>query len=113
MAESPETGWFSETADGFRLHIRLTPKSSRDDLNGVAMADDGHRHLRARVRAVPEKGKANRALIALVATRCGVPKSSVQLIAGETSRLKALEIAGRNGALKLRLLKLAGQRPNR
>jgi uncharacterized protein (TIGR00251 family) len=50
--------------------------------------------LQARVTAPPDKGKANEALIALVARAFAVPKSSVKIVSGDTSRLKTLEIAG-------------------
>jgi len=56
---------------------------------------------------VPESGKANRALIALIAKRCRVPKSRIRFVSGETSRLKALAIEGRDESLKQRLLDLA------
>ena len=52
------------------------------------------RHLKARVRAVPEDGKANKALVELIAKRFGVPKSAVSFISGETARKKILRIDG-------------------
>lgn len=50
--------------------------------------------LRVRVKAVPDKGKANAAAIALLAKALGVPKSAVLLVSGETARFKTLTIAG-------------------
>ena len=55
---------------------------------------DGDSHLKARVTAVPEKGKANKALIARLSKALGIPKSSIELIAGDTSRKKILRIEG-------------------
>jgi len=55
---------------------------------------EGKSYLKARVSAVAEKGKANKALIALVAKSLGVAKSSVSLTSGETSRKKILRIDG-------------------
>lgn len=78
--------------DGVRLLVRLTPKSSRDAIEGAKPDSDGKVHLAARVRAVPENGKANKALEMLVAKTLGVPKSAVSVIAGHTSRLKTLQI---------------------
>ena len=43
---------------GVVLQVRLTPKSSRDALEGVEVLADGACVLKARVRAVPEDGKA-------------------------------------------------------
>jgi uncharacterized protein len=48
---------------------------------------------------VPDKGKANAAVITLIAKALGVPKSAVTLISGETARLKTLSIAGDAEAL--------------
>ena len=48
------------SGEGCRLLVRLTPKSSRDGLDGIDTLADGRLFLKARVRAVPEKGKAKR-----------------------------------------------------
>lgn len=59
------------------------------------MADAaGRMLLKARVRAVPEDGKANAALLKLLAKTIGVPKSAVTLVAGHTSRVKTLRLTG-------------------
>ena len=54
----------------------------------------GRAFLKARVRAVPEDGKANAALLKLLARTIGVPKSAVTLVAGHTSRVKTLRLTG-------------------
>lgn len=81
-------------AEGVDLFVRLTPKASKDALEGMEETDDGRAHLKARVRAVPEKGAANQALEKLVAKSLGVPAGSVRVVAGGTSRLKTLRITG-------------------
>ena len=85
---------FRLRGDGVELFVRLTPKSSSDALEGRAEAADGSVHLKARVRAVPEKGAANAALEKLLAKALGVPASAVSVVAGGTSRLKTVRIAG-------------------
>jgi uncharacterized protein (TIGR00251 family) len=55
--------------------------------------------LQARVTAPPDKGKANEALVSLLAKAFGVPKSHVAIVSGETSRLKILEIQGDSASL--------------
>jgi uncharacterized protein (TIGR00251 family) len=84
------------------VSVRLTPKSSRDAVEGTEL-HDGRAVVKARVRAVPEKGKANSALEKLIAKWLGVPKSSVTLVAGGTGRVKSLEVAGDAEALAARL----------
>ncbi|RRH94642.1 DUF167 domain-containing protein [Mesorhizobium tamadayense] len=85
---------FRARDDGIDLYVRLTPKAAVDRIEGVETAADGRSHLKARVRAVPEKGAANAALERLVAKALGVPGSAVSVVAGGTSRLKTLRILG-------------------
>ncbi|MBY5854154.1 DUF167 domain-containing protein [Rhizobium ruizarguesonis] len=77
--------------DHLRLAVRLTPNGGRDAIDGIE-ADEAF--LKARVAAVPEKGKANKALILLIAQSLRIPKSSVSLISGDTARKKILRIDG-------------------
>jgi len=93
--------------DGIDLVVRLTPKSSVDALEGVAEAADGSVQLKARVRAVPEKGAANAALEKLLAKAFGVPASTVTVVAGGTSRSKTVRIDGDPAALVLAAERLA------
>lgn len=80
--------------DGIDLFVRLTPKAASDALYGVESSADGRCHLKARVRAVPEKGAANAALEKLVAKALAVPASSVVVVAGGAARLKTLRVTG-------------------
>lgn len=106
MAADRGADWLTRTPAGYQLRIRLTPKAARDDIDGQETAGDGQTRLKVRVRAVPEKGKANKALIALLAKRCGVARTRIRLLSGETSRLKTLEIAEPDEALQARLIGL-------
>lgn len=62
--------------------------------------------MSARVRAVPEKGKANGALIALLSKRLDWPKGAILLESGDTNRLKRLRIIGGGGDAVVRLTAL-------
>ncbi len=94
-------------AAGITFHVRLTPKGGRDAVEGWDTASDGSEHLKARVRAVPEDGQANTALIALLAETLSVSKSSISIVSGATSRLKRVQITGDHVALAARLEGLA------
>lgn len=96
-------GLSAVTKTGISIRVRLTPKSSRDAVDGIAALSDGAQHLAARVRAVPDKGQANAALEKLLAEWLDVPRASVQVTGGSTSRLKTLNIAGDGAALAERL----------
>lgn len=62
--------------------------------NGIGGEHNGM--LRVAVTAVPEKGKANKAIIAVLAETLGVPKSSIELVAGEASSQKKFLVVGAN-----------------
>ena len=96
------------------LHVRLTPKGGRDSLDGVETGVDGKIYLKARVSSVPEDGKANAALVALIAKTCKVPKSAIRLISGDTARMKQLEVSGHGNQLAVAetLTGLLGQKLN-
>ena len=47
-----------------------------------------------KVTAPPIEGKANKALIDLLAKKLGVPKSHIEIISGKSSRLKSIRIDG-------------------
>ncbi|RWX18791.1 DUF167 domain-containing protein [Rhizobium leguminosarum] len=80
--------------DHLRLAVRLTPNGGRDAIDGIEADGKGEAFLKARVTAVPEKGKANKALILLIAKSLRIPKSSISLVSGETARKKILRIDG-------------------
>jgi uncharacterized protein (TIGR00251 family) len=80
--------------DGIRFTVRLTPKGGRDAVAGWDRAPDGKVFLRARVSAPPEDGKANDALVRLIAKKLRIGSSRVQIISGATSRIKTIEVRG-------------------
>ena len=81
------------TKSGVVLKVRLTPKSSRDAIDGLADFG-GETVLKARVRAVPEAGRANAALTKLIADWLELPVRRVSVAQGTKSRLKHVAIDG-------------------
>ena len=74
------------------LDIRVQPRASRN-----AIEVDGERSdvkIIVRVTAAPEDGKANDAVVALLAKRLGVGKRRVQILRGHKSRDKRIRIEG-------------------
>ena len=90
---------FVRDGDDLILSVRLTPGATREEVGGVWTDEKGAHWLSARVRAVPEKGKANAALIALLAKMLDRPRSAISLESGDTNRLKRLRIKGGGEAL--------------
>ena len=72
-----------------RLQVRVRPGAR---VNKVEVSDQGE--VRVYVTAAPESGRANKAVIAAIAGAAGVPRSSVAIVRGKTSRDKLLEIDG-------------------
>lgn len=88
---------------GVRVQLRLTPKASRDRIDGLAAEADGGTILKVSVTTVPEDGKANAALIKLLSKEWRVPKSAIEVVQGATDRRKVLHITGDPGELLARL----------
>lgn len=76
-----------------RIPVKLTPKSSKNAIEGWDVDPEGRPVLKVRVRAQPVEGEANAALIALLAKTLGVPRRNVNLARGSQSRLKMVEVA--------------------
>jgi uncharacterized protein len=88
----PAQPWRADPT-GVRLLLRVSPKSAREGIDGVVETAQGPA-LTVRVRAVAEKGEANRAVEVVVARWLGVPNSSVVVTAGGKSRLKTVLVTG-------------------
>ena len=90
----------SERDGTLTLALKVTPKASQNRIQGLAADAAGGSVLRVAVTAVPEKGKANQAVIKLLAKALGVPKTSLTVISGETDRHKVIGVSGDITALK-------------
>ena len=86
--------WLREDGDGVVLTLHIQPGAKRTEVAGLH--GDA---LKIRLAAPPVDGKANEALIAYLAKTLGVPKSNVELVAGQSSRAKRVRIAGIPAAL--------------
>jgi uncharacterized protein (TIGR00251 family) len=76
---------------GVILPVRVHAGARQNAILGLR-----ERALRVAVTAAPEKGKANRAVVALISKAIGVPKSSIEILFGETSPQKRLLILDSN-----------------
>ena len=99
MSQRPNALPWRHSDAGVIVYFRLTPKSSKDAVEGLQATAEGPA-FQARVRAVPEDGAANAALELLVAEWLDVPKRTVSLTAGGKSRLKSLQVTGNPAALE-------------
>ena len=72
-----------------RIKVRLQPRASSNQIVG-----ERNGSIVIRVTAPPVDGKANTALIKLVAKELGIAKSKVKIVQGESNRDKVLEVEG-------------------
>lgn len=91
------------------VRIRATPGARVDRAGGAWIGPDGDRRLVVRVAAPPEDGRANAAIEKLIARTVGAPRSAVKVVAGETSRLKTIAIAGESEPLRRMIEMLMGE----
>lgn len=75
-----------------RLAVIVTPQAQHDAVTGWQTDAEGSRELAVSVRAVPEKGRATKAVCTVIAKSIGVSKSRVMCVRGGISRHKYIEI---------------------
>ena len=86
--------WLNRAADdSVILTLHIQPGAKKTEIAGLH-----GEALKIRLAAPPVDGKANAALIAFLAKACGVSKSSVELVSGDTSRAKRVRVTGADAA---------------
>jgi hypothetical protein len=74
------------------LALRVSPRAARAGIGEWRAGANGREELEVRVTAAPTDGKANAEVIELLAKRLGLAKSSVRIVAGESSRHKRVAL---------------------
>lgn len=105
--------WLTRHAEGVRAALKVTPRAVSSGVQGVEVDGAGHAYLAVRVNAPPEAGKANAALLKLLARRWRVPRRDLKVISGASGRRKVLQIYGSPDALLARLEAIEGAREHR
>lgn len=77
-----------------RVAVRLTPRGRADRLLGIARLADGSPVLKVSVTAPPAEGRANDALLQLLAREWGVPRRDLAIVGGLKSRSKTVRVDG-------------------
>jgi uncharacterized protein (TIGR00251 family) len=83
------SNWLNATHDGVTFAVRVTPRSSRNQIVGVE--NDA---LKIKLTAPPVEGAANAALIDFIADWLHVRKSAVSIVGGDKSRNKLVRVSG-------------------
>jgi uncharacterized protein (TIGR00251 family) len=83
-----------EATDGVRVAIRLLPRAKSDRLIGLAVTAGGGCTVKASVTAPAQDGRANEALLRLLARSWKLPRRDLSIVAGLASRNKTVRVAG-------------------
>lgn len=89
---------FRSVAGGATVAVRVQPRSSPERLEGFVADAAGAVRLKARLAAAPEDGKANAALLKVLARAWGVPASRLSLLSGAKERNKTVLLEGEPAA---------------
>ena len=100
------------STQGISVALRVTPRGGRDDIDGLETLANGRSVIKVRVRAIAEGGEANRAVTELLARALGVPRRSVRVLSGTTSRLKQIAVDGEPRRLGEALRALTAAKPD-
>ena len=94
MSPEHKTPSFTSSPDGVSVAVRLTPKAAKDRIGDIRASADGKEALRVWVTPPPESGKANAALIALLAKEWKMAKGGMTIKTGARGRNKTVFLAG-------------------
>lgn len=95
--------WMVTRRDGLRVALKVTPRAARSSVQGLEIDAAGRERLAVRVTAPPEDGKANAAVIRLLAKRWRVPPGDLELVSGSTARHKVVHVHGEPSAIRARV----------
>ena len=85
-------------AAGLEISLRVTPNARTEQIGPVESRDDDQSYLSVKVRAIPDKGKANAAVLALFAKHFDLRKVELEIIKGQQARQKTLLVKANNTA---------------
>lgn len=96
--------------EGCEAWLKVTPGAAVEAVGGVAADADGRIRLKVKVRAAADRGRANAAVLALLAREWALPKAALAIRHGTADRRKTVLIAGDAAALARRLSRWAAAR---
>jgi uncharacterized protein (TIGR00251 family) len=94
--------WYREDSAGVTFVVRVVPRASRSEIVGL---HDGA--LKVRVAAPPVDGAANEELLKFLARKLKVPRASVILVSGASSKNKVIRVAHLTGVTREELNKVS------
>jgi uncharacterized protein (TIGR00251 family) len=95
---------FVEAPDGVRVHIRVMPRARTARIYGLQQDADGRARLQLAVTEPADDGRANAAVLVMLAREWQLPKSTLAIAAGGANRRKTIRITGDPRTLMTSLL---------
>jgi uncharacterized protein len=87
------TSAFVDGRHGTIIRVRVTPRSRREEI-----LPDYEEEIRVKLTALPAEGRANEALVKLLARVLDIPRRDVEIVSGVTSRRKAVRVTSLTAA---------------
>ena len=96
------SGFYQILNDSILIHLKVIPNSSKNQIIGVLSDGKGGAYLKVKVTAIPESGKANKAIIKFLSKFWKIPSSKISVNSGKTSSIKTISIdSNSNEIIKL------------
>ncbi len=76
------------------LRVKVIPSSPKNEIVEILNDENGEETIKIRIKAVPEKGKANKELIKFLSEELKLPKTAICIIGGKSDRIKLIKING-------------------
>lgn len=74
------------------LRVKVLPKSPKNEITEIMEDDSGEKTYKIRIKAAPEKGRANAELIKFLSKEFNIPKQNIVIISGKTEQLKLIRL---------------------
>lgn len=75
------------------LRIKVIPNSSNNEIKEIMIDDSGEETIKIKIKAAPEKGKANIELIKFLSKELDIKKPKISIIGGKTDKIKLIKIS--------------------
>lgn len=75
------------------IRIKIIPRSQKNEITEIIKDEEGEKTIKIRIKAPPEKGKANAELIKFLSKTFNIKRDAISIISGKTDRLKLIKIS--------------------
>lgn len=84
--------YYQKENNNIIIHLRVIPNSSKNEICGIINDANRQQFIKVKVTAIPDEGKANKALLKFLRNEWNIKSSDIELISGKTARIKKILI---------------------